>query len=338
MRSRRGKFALLACLVLAAGAAFWGVQGERSAVRPSPRNVAAPPPALVPLPSAVSPPSQIPEASHGPLPESLRGTEADGRLEVDSDGRLVPGPGLLLMFDYFLAASGEESDEVIRGRILLELRENLPPRAAAQAEALLDHYLAYREEVRQLAQANAAPQSLERRVQWLRELRRDHFDAATAEALFGAQERSTRLALERRQVALDPDLDDAERQRRLEALDARQPAAARAVRERSEAPRRIDAEVEALRGAGAGEHEVFEARERAFGADAARRLAQLDAKRARFAERLAAWREVRDAALAGAGASDPESVLAALRAERFTAPERIRVRALDALDLEANAK
>ena len=58
-------------------------------------------------------------------PGSLRDTEVDGALAVDANGRLLITPELRRFFDYFFVASGEESDEQIRARIEAEIRARL---------------------------------------------------------------------------------------------------------------------------------------------------------------------------------------------------------------------
>ena len=82
----------------------------------------------------------------------------------------------------------------------------------------------------------------------------------------------------------DEFLGEAERAERLEALEARLPERVREARLQATGPLRVRQEVEALRDAGASEREIFAARERAFGTEAAERLAEMDRERAEDAE------------------------------------------------------
>jgi lipase chaperone LimK len=277
----------------------------------------------------------IPAASLGPRPESLRGTEVDGALRTDADGRFLPGPETIRLFDYFFSASGEEPDDVIRGRIALHVLEHLPPDAAAEAIAVLDRYLSFRRAARELAASERVPGDLERRWQWVRELRREHFGPELEAALYGEEEARTLVDLERREVLRDQSLSREEREQRLAALEERLPERVRAARRRAEAPLRVRREVERLRESGASEAEVFAARQRAFGAAAAERLAALDRRRADWQERLAAYRSERDALLADPdlSAQEREAALETLRRSTFAAEELARVRALDAAGL-----
>lgn len=265
-----------------------------------------------------------------PLPASLRGTDVAGALPVDTDGHLRIVPAVLELFDYFLAASGEEPPEIVRARILAEIDARLGPPADAEARALLERYLDYREAVRELAEAVGDGLPLDRRFQLLRELRREHF-GADAEALFGAEEDRLRVEVERQRVASDPDLTDAERRERLAALDAELPQEVRDTRAAVLLATHLREEERRLREEGAGPGEIEALRERMVGPEAAARLAALDARRAEFDARLAAYRSER-ADLLAQPFDDPDeqrAQLDALRAARFQGPERLRVEALD---------
>lgn len=330
--ARGGLLALAAALlfVLARGG------GEPSRPAASARDGRAGAPAGAPAPGAGGTPageSEVERLARGPLPRSLRGTEVGGGLTLGEDGHFVPTPDAIALFDYFLAASGEEPEAVLRQRIVDRIRATLPAPAAAEAEALLDTYLRFRAALRELAEAGDAPADLERRLQWVRELRREHF-GATAETLFGEEEETIRIDLERRRVAADPALDETEKRARLEALDERLPESVRAARERARAPSATQQEVEALREAGASEQEVFALREERFGREAAERLAALDVEQQRWQDRLAAYRAERDALVteleaSGAGPAARDDAIEALRQRRFSEAELLRVRALD---------
>lgn len=268
-------------------------------------------------------------ASLPPLPASLAGTALDGGFVVDAHGRLVVTRDALDLFDYYLAASGEEPLATIRARIAREIETRLPPDARPAAFDLLERYLAYREALRALHRDEGlAELALELRFQRIRELRREHFAAHEREALFAAEEERWRIDLERRRVAMDPDLSSDERAQRLAALDAELPREVREARETTLAALRLREDEAALRARGASDAEIHALRERRFGADAAARLAALDRQRAHWDERVQAWHEER-ARLVAAGASAEE--VATRRAERFQGPELQRVVALERL-------
>jgi len=327
----RAATAAAALLVLAIGLALLR-GGERQAA-----PLAAEPPAqaaqrLPPAAAAQAPPAES-------LPASLAGTSVDGALRLDAAGRFAPGPEALVLFDYFLAATGEEPPERIRARIVAEIRRRLPAEAAREAEALLDRYLAYREAARERFSADASLADPERRFQLVRELRREMFGAGLAAALFGEEERVVGVDLERQRVAQRADLDPAERERRLVELEEQLPEAERAARREARAALELREAEAALRAAGAGPAEIEAERERRFGPEAARRLAALDRRRAEWEGRVAAYRAARDALRAeGRAAEDYDAALEALRDAHFAGPERLRIEALDRAEAASPAR
>ena len=296
-------------------------RGHRTPMGPSPQAAEAESAAL-----------QI-EFSPGPL--SLLGTDADGALSVDEEGHFVPNPDALAFFDYFLTATGEMSEAELRNYIVAEIRHRLSGPAASGAETLLDRYLVFRMAVRDLVGSGVAPPGLERRWQWIRELRREHFGAEMAATLFGESEQVVRVDLERWRQSQDPSLGSRERRALLESMEERLPQKIREARERVLAPVRSYQEASALRAAGASNEEIFAARQNRFGRDAAQRLADLDVAREHWLERLAdydAEREVLWAEMADAEIPHGErnAVLEALLEQHFEPSERRRARALGA--------
>jgi len=268
-------------------------------------------------------------------PASLVGTDVDGGLHSDDHGHFVADRDALALFDYFLAATGEEPRQAIRARILQQIEQRLDPPADAQAAAFLDRYLVYRDDQPDLASSGAVPEGLERRLQWIRETRRDHF-GPLAEPLFGLEEAATMIDLERRRVFTDPSLDTEGRAIALASLDARLPEAVRVARERARAPSRLHKRVRDLDAMGAAPEEIFALREAAYGHEAAERLAALDAERRTWRARYERYREERDRLLADAataGLEEPADAttdpLEALRREHFEDQEVLRVRVLD---------
>jgi len=277
-------------------------------------------------PSAAAPATPAAAVARA-LPRSLRGTTPDGELVADESGHLAVTRETRRFFDYFLAASGEWSDARIRKRLDDEIRTRLAPGSAAEARALLDRYLTYRARARALPPA-ADPAAA---AATLASLRRDTLGPEAARAFFGDEETLTTAALERRRIAADPDLPPDERARRLAAVEDTLPVEMRAARAQAIAPLQLMQEEARLRDAGASPAELRALRERTVGVEAADRLEALDRARAEWQARLADYRRARDAIVAdpGRSATDKAAAIDALRAARFTGPERSRVAALD---------
>jgi lipase chaperone LimK len=333
---RASRIAVILAVLLGVGALVasldWPASRERDIAT---RERAAEPAPLAPAPVARSD-ATGPAAVVAPLPSSLRDSEIDGSLAVDSAGHFIPTASALALFDYFLSATGEEPDAQLRARIVAEIERRLADPAATEAIAFLDLYLGYRAAAEQMALDERLAESadLERRLQWIRELRRQHFGAALASSLFGDEERATEVAIAQRRVATDASLTEREKQVEMDALEARLPAAERRARAASAAPRRLEEQEAALRERGGSDAELRALREELVGAEAAERLEERDRRRADWEGRLAEYRVARDAVLADAGLEPEarEAAIEGLLARRFDARERIRVRTLDSME------
>src|SRR5262245_27547684 len=201
---------VLLCLGAAALALLIAALPKGEATPPS-RSGAQPPPVVAPEAAAVSAAAVVareparaetssgsavprPEAPRlAPLPASLRGTEVDGEIVADAGGRLVVTRETRVFFDYFLSASGEEPPELLKARIVAAIEARIPARAAVDAVTLLERYLLYRERARAISAVDP-----EIRLRHLRDLRRETFGPAAAEALFGEEERHDLFTLEAR--------------------------------------------------------------------------------------------------------------------------------------------
>ena len=98
-------------------------------------------------------------------------------------------------FEYFLSATGEDTDAVMRRRVEAAIDARVPSRAAAQARTLFARFLGYREAARGL---QASPSdSLATRIAAVREIRWKTFGRAVAEALFGDEDLADDAAVAR---------------------------------------------------------------------------------------------------------------------------------------------
>ena len=267
-------------------------------------------------------------------PASLEGTEPDGAFAADANGNLIVSPELRRAFEYWFAASGEESDDRITARIAAQIRARLDDPAEAAALALLARFVAYRQRGRELA-ATDGDADLEVRAAALHDLRREIF-GADADRLFADEEALVAFALAERRVAMDPALSDAEKAQKLETLLADAPAPIRAARAASTAPMELARDEAVLRAQGGSADDVQRLREDRVGAEAAQRLAAMDADRAAWRQRIADYRAERatidaDPSLDDAGRA---TAVTALRGRYFSGPELLRIDALDRIEME----
>lgn len=111
------------------------------------------------------------------------------------------------------------------------------PIRAAPTGTPAARYCAYRQALAALPVDASTPASMEQSLQDLMNLRRRHFDAGTAAALFGAEEAQTRYTLAALRIRSDNRLSDDEKDARLSALRRELPSPAAEL----ETPRPADA-------------------------------------------------------------------------------------------------
>jgi lipase chaperone LimK len=318
-------------LVAGAGTGAWWWAGGKSDADMQPAVVTLPEQAV---PAAVRAQFDIPPASGGPLPASLQGTSVDGSFTLDGAGSFIPDRNALRLFDYYFSANGEESSDVIRGRILLQaLSSGLSGPAAADVAAVLDRYIAYRDAAK-AALAQGEPSSdIEGRVAALRALQLSVLGPDLQRAFYGDDARVADIDMQRLAAMRDKAMGEAERQRAIAAIDAQLPADIRDARKAASTPSMLHGRAEALRASGGSKDEIAAIRREAYGSGAAERLGALDAARARWDGRLTAYRAEADrlrAAYGGATGAAYTDALDALRRRHFSTEEQLRVRALDA--------
>jgi lipase chaperone LimK len=204
------------------------------------------------------------ESAQPALPASLRGTQVDGTLLLDADGVFRGDAGAIALFDYFLATLGETDLDGVRALVAAEAARRLPGHEA-EVLALFDRYIAHLERLDDATRDPLPPGAVDPRAAVHVFLQRrqaaeiDDFGAAAAARLFCDADRLAAALLDGDDSALPP--------------------ATRAARAATVAPTQVAAEVAARRSAGASDAEVWQLRAARFGADAADRLAALDARR-----------------------------------------------------------
>ncbi|WP_432769485.1 MAG: hypothetical protein HEQ22_01740 [Sphingopyxis sp.] len=277
----------------------------------------------------------IPAAASAPLPASLAGTAVDGSFTLDGAGHFVPDKNALRLFEYFFSANGEESKDVLRGRILLHATgAGLSDRAVNEIAAVLDRYMAYRDAARAtLASGGGSPADLGARVSQMRALQRATLGPDLAKAFYGDDAALADVDMRRLAILRDSTMTQGERQRAIAAIDAQVPQEVRDAREASAMPSALYQRVEAMRASGGSSEEIASLRRSEYGAGAADRLATLDQSRERWTQRMTAYRSEEQALRSAYGSPDSgafRQAVETLRQRHFSAEELARVRALDA--------
>lgn len=264
---------------------------------------------------------------------SLGGAEIDGEVRVDAAGRLVPDIGLRRLFDQLLSLYGELDQGSIRRLVADLVSRRYGEAVTREVLAVYDRYVAYLAAVAD-ARLGAVADLRERHAR-ARALRREHLGDDLAAAFFAAEERLAEHTLARIEIARDRSLDAETRAARLEALDAAAPPAIRDARREATLADLLaeqDRQFDAL----AIDPDTRTAERTAlFGAEAAARLAAVDAAEAAWRRRLVDYARIA-AKIRSDGRLDAAARAAALEAElarRFDEAEQRRVRSLETAGL-----
>ncbi|MFN7782064.1 MAG: lipase secretion chaperone [Lysobacterales bacterium] len=280
---------------------------------PSPSDaLTTPPPLGAPERSQVDPASApVVTPVVDPLARSsLRGSEVDGELRRDAEGRLQWDAGLVRFFEFHLALLGELDLRAIRGLIAEHASRRLDATGVDSVLAAFERYVAFRQSLASLpptaslADTLAARRALE--VEWF---------GVDAEAMFGASRAYDARTLDRLQAGARA----ADSAAGWEAL----PASEREARSGMLA----EEQNQQFAALGVSAQQRQAERIALWGAQAAARLDALDAERAAWDARLAAYARERERLLSRGAAAPAE--LDALRQRRFDARERLRVEGME---------
>lgn len=276
---------------------------------------------------------------------SMEGTSVDGQATQADDGNLVVNAELRLMFDYYLAATGEKSIPDIKREIENVLNQKLKPHAAAQAKELLARYLGYKQALLDLEKNTGASatshtnnmsndmiSAMQNRWQSMQKLRLQFFSAKDNQALFGFDDAYDMDALARLEISQNPAYSDKQKQEKLQALDA---TMSQELREAKNAPYqiiRLEEQAQQLRSSGASEDDIYRMRAAAVSPEAANRLADLDREEAEWKTRIANYLEQRRQLLSrdeNKSTTDKIAALQQLRDRYFSIQEQYRLAAYE---------
>jgi len=297
------------------------------------------PPVIIPSrPSAGTPGQRStdrspPAANLGRLPSSFAGTQVDGQLRTDAAGNLIVDAEVRRVFDYFLAAIGEDSVEISVTRLRSYVERQLAQPAEAQTLRLLGQYLDYKRQLLVLEQDHNQRPSLDAmraRLQAVQLLRAGVFGDRVHQAFFALEESADRFTLERLAIRQDRNLDAAAKGAAIDELKSSLPTEVL----NSLAPQmqaELHEKTQELKASGATPMQIRELRQQLVGAAATSRLEQLDRKRQNWIQRVQAYREQKIRIKDSRGLSDADKTraIARLAAERFSDSERLRLEAAE---------
>lgn len=268
--------------------------------------------------------------------KSMEGTTSDGNIVQNTNGELLVDMQLRLMFDYYLAATGEKSLHDIVLEIGKELDKKINPKAALEAKNLLSRYIRYKEALAEIEKKSAevlgnATAAIRQRQLTMQETRENFFNAKESNALFGFDDAYDMDAISRLEISQNTALTDVQKREKIKALDM---AMSPALREAKEAPYqvvRLEEYAKELRAHGASEDEVYRMRAAATTPEAAARLAELDREESQWKIRMTGYLNEKNQLnhLAGTKEEDKLMALQQIRDQRFTKEEQKRLPAYE---------
>lgn len=326
--SRAGRAAFGAAVVAALGLGGWWALGARApGAAPNASSSLA---AHASDASVSSPGAQdgAPAAGDPLAATSLRGSAADGEVRFAPDGALVLDLALRRYFDYHLSLIGERDPAQIRALLRASLSARFAPAQVERVLAHFDRYVAYLQAVSQAG--IAARQDPAERLAAAQRLRREMLGDAMAAAFFAEEDARAANALRRFEIARDPALSAEQKRAKLEALARESGDSARSAAMLPELAAEHDASL--VQGELSAAERRAE-REALWGAEAAQRLAALDAQRADWDARVRAYLAARAKLDADPRLSPAARAQAAqaLRGRWFDANEQRRIASLEAV-------
>ncbi|AHY43137.1 lipase chaperone [Stutzerimonas decontaminans] len=297
------------------------------------------PPSVMPSSShaTVAPISQTPKPELQPqssakLPTSFQGTQIDGQLRVDAAGNLIVGAEVRQLFDYFLAAFGEESLNSSIERLRRHISTELSEPARGQALSILNQYLSYKRQLLELeaSYARAADVSaLRQRLTAVQALRARVLDPAVHQAFFALDETYDRFSLERLAIRFDQGMDSDAKGRAIDQLRAGLPADLQELLI-PQLQTELREQTNALLQNGAGPEQIRQLRQQLVGSAAADRLDALDRQRQQWQQRVTAYQQARASIESTRGLDDVErrAAIERLEEQHFDTSERLRLLAV----------
>ncbi len=307
--------------VAAASAVAFGVWAWAHFVRPVEVDNAAPPSAAFPWNRSGESGATAPS-----LPASTK-PSTDLALQVDDAGHLKVTRSVRNLFDSFLGNAGTEPLPKVRERIVAHLDSRLPKPAAAEAQALLDHYLAYGAALQDLSKAGAlqgrGPDERQSQLYAIEDLRARHFSAAERQAFFGDDLVMEHYAVSRLQTLQDHSIAPLDKAHRLKQLRTELPAALQTGVSPSDVQIDVNTVTRDWRASKGTPQELRAIREELLGVQGADQAEANERETAAWKQQLQTFSAQRKAVMADPSLSD---------AQRQQALERLRQQSLAELE------
>jgi len=277
------------------------------------------------------------------LPSSFAGLSEPSSLDVAPDGSLIINSKVIELFDFYLAALGEESIEDVVIRVQQHLVNSLGSIAHDQALQIFEDYLQYLNQVTLLKQRyQLADSSLEAIVMAkddINDIRAQYFTASMITAFWGRSDQYEQYMMSVVMINKDQRLSPSQRRDSIEQLNQLAPSWLIAQRLKSNRLNDYRAQLKTLSDDGADAVELSNFTYAQFDDAAAQRLIALQAQRSAWQQRLVDYRQELDQLLESSVSDQAQQQqITQLRNRYFDSQQLKRVDSLDRQYLKKKAK
>lgn len=267
--------------------------------------------------------------------KSMDGTISDGNIGENTSGELSVNAELRLMFEYYLAATGEKSLNEIVTEIEKELGKKLSPKALSDAKHLLSRYISYKGALADVEKKPAqlpsnATAAIRQRFLTMREIRKTFFSEKENNAMFGFDDAYDMDAINRLEISQNMSLTAEQKREKIDALNAVMSPALRTAKEAPYQVVKLEEVAKELRDHGASEDEIYRMRAAATTPEAAARLAQVDREESQWKLRIATYLNDKNKLThLENGGVDQALAIQRIRDQKFTQDEQKRLTAYE---------
>jgi lipase chaperone LimK len=300
----RAKILATTLLLLSAGVLWWHATGEDATAAAS-------------TPTAVHP-SSVAQAARPkePTPPARAASIAGAPVLIDP----FLTPDLRYRLEAVLHEAGDAgTPQLLKQRAAALVHSQFQPDERVRALQLLERYIDYRVAMSALVPPAdlSDPRAVRALLDARRRVRERHFDQDEYRTLFATEEELDRFTLSRLEIARQPQLDETQKAAATQRAAASLGDDTRQVRAEVVKHHAVADQTQALDARGASDSERYEERRKAYGDEAASRLATLDREQREWNERLDRYQvALRDL---------PAAEAATLRSQLFTAEEQLRL-------------
>lgn len=264
--------------------------------------------------------------------KTFRGASVDGELRTDLHGALIVDMALRRWIDFYLSAQGEVPLNELVAAMHLEMDKLAQP-GRTQAVDLLEDYLGYLgalgeyDEDAQRRQSGADFDAAANRIEWQQRLRREWLQPQVVKAFFADDEVLDSYTIQRiRLVRAGAGADE------IAALEKTLPEDLQQMRAKARSLITLSTQEQQMQAEGDSAQAVQAWREQTFGSEAAQRLAEVDARKQEWQQRLHEYKDYSGSlALKGLSDADREQLLDTYRKRHFSESELKRLPAAMAL-------